>query len=67
MGVTLSGGDRTVELDGTLFGERDQRVVRIGGFRLEFRPEGRLLFVENLDVPGVVDDNSRNGTAGTSM
>jgi D-3-phosphoglycerate dehydrogenase len=54
VGVTLSGGGKTVELDGTLFGERDLRVVRIGGFRLEFRPEGKLLFVENLDVPGVV-------------
>lgn len=54
VGVTLSGGGRTVELAGTLFGERDLRVVRIGGYRLEFRPEGRLLFVENLDVPGVV-------------
>lgn len=54
VGVTLSGGGKTVELAGTLFGERDPRVVRIGGFRLEFRPEGRLLFVENMDVPGVV-------------
>jgi len=54
VGITLSGGGRTVELDGTLLGERDQRVVRIGGYRLEFRPEGQLLVVENLDVPGVV-------------
>jgi L-serine deaminase len=54
VGVTLSGGGQTVELDGTLFGEGDPRVVRIGGFRLEFRPEGQLLFVENRDVPGVV-------------
>lgn len=54
VGVTLSGGGRTVELDGALLGERDPRVVRIGGFRLEFRPQGKLLFVENMDVPGVV-------------
>ncbi|HBL31506.1 MAG TPA: phosphoglycerate dehydrogenase [Acidobacteria bacterium] len=54
VGVTLSGGDRTVELGGTLFGERDPRVVRFGGFRFEFHPEGNLLFVENQDVPGVV-------------
>jgi hypothetical protein len=52
--VTLSGGGRSVELDGTLFGERDLRVVRLGGYRLEFRPEGKLLFLENRDVPGVV-------------
>jgi hypothetical protein len=54
VGVTLSGGGRSVELDGTLFGERDLRVVRLGGYRLEFRPEGKLLFLENRDVPGVV-------------
>ena len=54
VGITLSGGGRAVELDGTLLGERDPRVVRIGGYRLEFRPEGQLLVVENLDVPGVV-------------
>src|SRR5215218_407799 len=52
--VTLSGGGRTVEIDGTLFRERDPRVVRLGGYPLEFRPEGRLLFLENADVPGVV-------------
>lgn len=52
--VTLSGGGRTVEIDGTLFRERDPRVVRLGGYPLEFRPEGRLLFLENRDVPGVV-------------
>jgi D-3-phosphoglycerate dehydrogenase / 2-oxoglutarate reductase len=54
VGVTLSGGGRTVEIDGTLFGERDPRVVRFGGYPLEFRPEGKLLFLENRDVPGVV-------------
>ena len=52
--VTLSGGGRTVEIDGTLVRERDPRVVRLGGYPLEFRPEGRLLFLENRDVPGVV-------------
>jgi D-3-phosphoglycerate dehydrogenase len=52
--VILGGGGKSVELGGTLFGERDLRVVRFGGFRLEFRPVGKLLFIENLDVPGVV-------------
>ena len=53
--VTLAGpAGARVEIDGTLFGERDPRVVRFGGYRLEFRPEGRLLVLENRDVPGVV-------------
>ncbi|HXO18456.1 MAG TPA: NAD(P)-dependent oxidoreductase, partial [Thermoanaerobaculia bacterium] len=54
VGVTLLGGGRRVELDGALFGERDPRVVRFGGFRLEFQPQGKLLVLENRDLPGVV-------------
>jgi D-3-phosphoglycerate dehydrogenase len=54
LGVTLAGGGRKVDLGGTLIGERDPRVVRFGGYRLEFRPQGRLLVLENRDVPGVV-------------
>ncbi len=52
--VTLSGGGKSVELGGTLFGERDPRVVRFENYRLEFRPEGNLLVLENFDKPGVV-------------
>ncbi len=52
--VTLAGGGKSIELGGTLFGERDPRVVRFEGYRLEFRPEGNLLVLENLDKPGVV-------------
>ena len=52
--VTLTGGGRSVELGGTLFGDRDFRVVLFEGYRLEFRPEGNLLVLENLDKPGVV-------------
>jgi len=54
VGVTMAGGGETVELAGTLFGEGDPRVVRFGGFRLEFRPSGTLLVLRNDDVPGVV-------------
>jgi D-3-phosphoglycerate dehydrogenase len=52
--VTLSGGGRSVEVGGTLFGDKDPRVVRFEGYRLEFQPEGNLLVLENLDKPGVV-------------
>lgn len=52
--VTLSGGGKSVELGGTLFGDRDPRVVRFENYRLEFQPEGNLLVLENFDKPGVV-------------
>jgi D-3-phosphoglycerate dehydrogenase len=54
IGVHLSGGQGGVDLAGALFGDRDPRVVRFRGFPLEFKPVGRLLVIENLDVPGVV-------------
>ncbi|HEX2163621.1 MAG TPA: phosphoglycerate dehydrogenase [Thermoanaerobaculia bacterium] len=51
--VAAAGGE-PVEVAGTLFGERDPRIVRFGGFPLEFRPAGCLLVLRNRDVPGVV-------------
>jgi D-3-phosphoglycerate dehydrogenase len=68
VGVRLSGGSKRVELDGALFGDRDPRVVRFGGFRLEFRPEGKLLVLENRDLPGVVGKlGSLLGEAGINI
>ncbi len=52
--VEVEGEGGRVELAGTLFADRDPRVVRFEGFRLEFRPVGRLLMLRNRDVPGVV-------------
>lgn len=52
--VRVEGPDGEVDAAGTVFGERDARVVSFRGFRLEFRPEGLLMFLRNKDVPGVV-------------
>ncbi len=52
--VALSGGGRSVKLAGTVFGDHDLRVVRFEDYPLEFRPEGKLLVLENRDMPGVV-------------
>src|SRR5439155_3109100 len=38
----------------TLFSEKNQRIVSVNHFRVEFKPEGNLLYVINKDVPGVV-------------
>ncbi len=52
--VLLHGPEGSVELAGTIFGERDARVVNFRGYQLEFRPQGQLMLLENSDVPGVV-------------
>ncbi len=54
IGVRVAGDGGHIELSGTVFGDRDPRIVRFGGFQLEFRPAGRLLVLHNQDVPGVV-------------
>jgi len=54
VGVTLRGDGREHEVAGTLSGSNEPRVVDIHGFRLEFRPQGRMLILRNEDVPGVV-------------
>src|SRR5438552_8235375 len=38
----------------TLFSEKNQRIVSVNNFRVEFKPEGNLIYVINKYVPGVV-------------
>jgi D-3-phosphoglycerate dehydrogenase len=54
IGVTLQGESGQIDVAGTLYGDNDPRVVGIRGFRLEFRPQGKLLVMRNRDVAGVV-------------
>jgi len=49
---SADGGD--VYVSATLFSEKNQRVVSVNQFRVEFRPEGYLIYIVNKDVPGVV-------------
>jgi L-serine deaminase len=54
IGVELTGDKGSLEVAGTVLAEADPRVVQFRGFRLEFRPSGKLLVIQNQDVPGVV-------------
>ena len=44
--------ERTV--DGTVFGQKEMRIVGIDKFHFEIVPDGRLLFYSNIDRPGMV-------------
>jgi D-3-phosphoglycerate dehydrogenase / 2-oxoglutarate reductase len=46
------GGETCVSA--TLFSEKNQRIVSVNNFRVEFRPVGYVLYMINRDVPGVV-------------
>jgi D-3-phosphoglycerate dehydrogenase len=41
-------------VSGTLFSEKNQRIVSVNNFHVEFKPEGNLIYAINKDVPGVV-------------
>lgn len=41
-------------VEGTLFGKKEPRIVRINGFRLDALPEGHMLYIFNEDKPGVI-------------
>ncbi len=50
--VHWDGGGRLVS--GSLLGLESPRVVQIDGFQLDAQPEGIILVMESIDVPGVV-------------
>lgn len=47
-----NGGERL--LAGVLFGGTEPRIVQIDEYRLEARPEGIVLILQNQDTPGVI-------------
>jgi D-3-phosphoglycerate dehydrogenase len=52
--VRHTKGETIVE--GTLFGKKESRIVRINGFRLDALPEGHMLYIFNEDKPGVIGE-----------
>ena len=50
--VAWDGGERLVS--GTLLGHEFPRVVQIDSFRIDALPEGIILIMESIDVPGVI-------------
>ncbi|MBN1104496.1 MAG: phosphoglycerate dehydrogenase [Deltaproteobacteria bacterium] len=63
---------RTVEgeniVSGTIFGKTMPRILRINNFYLEAIPEGHVLLIHNLDVPGVIGGiTSRLGERGVNI
>ena len=51
--VVYSGGD-SFYVSGSVFGENFIRITEIMGFDVDLKPEGKMLFIKNKDVPGVV-------------
>ncbi|HON33855.1 MAG TPA: phosphoglycerate dehydrogenase [Synergistales bacterium] len=65
----LSPGSREgISVSGTITEEGRQRVVNIGGYWIEFIPEGTVLLFSNHDRPGVIGKvGTLLGRAGTNI
>jgi D-3-phosphoglycerate dehydrogenase len=50
--VRAEGGE--LRLAGAVLGDRHPRIVRIGEYHVDVLPEGTLIILKNLDVPGVI-------------
>lgn len=50
--IIHTGGETIVE--GTIFGKKEPRIVKINGFRLDALPEKHMLYILNEDRPGVI-------------
>lgn len=51
----------SMEISGTLFECREMRIVQMGGFPMDFVPEGVVLITDHRDKPGVI------GSVGTLL
>ena len=45
---------KTFQLDGSIFNDMKPRLVNGLGRKMEVTPKGIMLFIENIDVPGVI-------------
>lgn len=51
--VKVSNDTDSASLAGTFFGG-DPRIVKVNGRRIDAKPEGTLLMIENIDRPGMI-------------
>jgi len=54
LSLSVPGSRENVTVSGTVTEEGKQRVVNIGGYWIEFVPEGTVLLFSNHDRPGVI-------------
>jgi D-3-phosphoglycerate dehydrogenase len=50
----VHGENRKFELQGTFVTEYGPRIVSINGFKVDFFPEGHLIYIQHSDRPGVI-------------
>ena len=54
LALRIKAKDKERYFAGTLFSKKDPRIVQIDNFAVEIMPEGIMLFIYNVDKPGVI-------------
>ncbi len=52
--IELENGTTKRMIGGTVFGDKEIRIVMIDQFLVEFKPEGNIIIYNNIDKPGVL-------------
>lgn len=52
--VKITTESDTTTISGTVFDDKEQRIVGINGFKTDFKPKGKMIIFKNNDVPGVI-------------
>ncbi|MBF0473133.1 MAG: phosphoglycerate dehydrogenase [Nitrospirae bacterium] len=52
--LRIKSKEEEFTISGTLFGKKDHRIIQINDFYIEIVPEGTMLYVNNVDKPGVI-------------
>lgn len=59
--LRLEGPDTNTQIDGSVFGKSNPKIVGVDGYPMEFVPTGHVLLVKNRDTPGII------GAIGTEL
>ncbi|MEK7735476.1 MAG: phosphoglycerate dehydrogenase [Nitrospirota bacterium] len=54
LALRIKAKDKERYFAGTLFSKKDPRIVQVDNFAVEIVPEGIMLFIYNVDKPGVI-------------
>ena len=52
--VIITTDKGTFKVNGTIFDDMKERIVKINDFEIDMSPRGTMILTHNLDVPGVI-------------
>lgn len=54
MELTISHGEKTANIGGTVLNGYGARIVKINNYRIDVRPEKYMLYIKHQDIPGMI-------------